>query len=261
MHDEELQVAEEAARAVGDIIQDRLLAEHTVDRKGAHTDIVTEVDRRCQETIIARIEDAFPDASFLAEEDGTEPDADRYWVIDPLDATANYHHRFPVYCTSIALVEDDETLVGVVYDPARDELFHAVQGEGAYRDDEPISVSDTARLEDSLIITRISDRTPALVEKEASLVTELVRVPVVFRRIGCAALALCWVAVGRAEAYALASIHEWDIAAGRLLVREAGGTVREQASLADTDADIELVASNGAVHREITERFDRHIRE
>lgn len=262
MHEEELAVAQEAARAAGDIIQDRLLAEHTVEEKSGHTDIVTEVDGACQERIIGTIQDAFPDATIRAEEDDMDrrPGTDRYWVIDPLDATANYHHRFPVYCTSIALVEDGQTLVGVVYDPSRDELFHAVCGDGAYRNDEPISVSDTARLEDSLIITRISDRTPGLVEKETAFVQELVAIPAVFRRIGCAALALCWVAAGRAEAYALASIHEWDIAAGRLLVREAGGTVREQAAIRG-GGDIELVASNGEIHTGLTERFDRTIRD
>jgi len=260
MHEQELAVAQDAARAAGAMIQDRLLADHDVDRKGAHTDIVTEVDRRCQDRIIEEIQETFPDAAFLAEEVDTTPDADRYWVIDPLDATANYHHRFPVYCNSIALVEDGETVVGVVYDPARDELFHAVRGGGAYCNDESITVSGIKDLEDGLVITRISDREPGLVERETAFVRELLSVPVVFRRIGCAALALCWVGAGRAEAYALASIHAWDIAAGRLIVQEADGRVREQEPAMDTTAGIELVASNGAVHHAVTERFDRTIR-
>ncbi|MDY6774340.1 MAG: inositol monophosphatase family protein, partial [Candidatus Nanohaloarchaea archaeon] len=184
---------------------------------------------------------------------------DRVWVNDPIDGTKNFTHGFPYYCSSIALKEGDEVKVGAIISPPRDELFTAVKGEGAWLDGEEISVSGAESLEDSLIIARVSDLYEEERDTETAFLRDLLSQPSTFRRPGAAALDLAHVAAGRADGQALVAINEWDIAAGTLLVEEAGGEVRIQQSEV-VDGYLELVDSNGKIQDRLEEVFDRHAR-
>ncbi len=279
-YNEELETAIDAAQEAGRIMQKYQRDGFEVERKSAYTDIVTEADVACQEAIIERLHDAFPGDGFLAEEDTDLPNessdsgevgrprsgakelppasSGRRWVIDPIDGTNNFSHGFPFYCASIALQVDGETQVGVVYAPALDELFTAVRGEGARRNGEPITVSNVDELRDALVLTRLSSWETTLHDQEHQFLRALQEDQASFRRPGSAAMDLCNVACGRADAHALSSINEWDIAAGVLLVEEAGGTVRVQESVAGDY--LEIVDSNGHLQETVEEMFDRNIR-
>lgn len=259
-YSDELQAGKEAAREAG-----RIMEEHRADgldlkRKSTYTDIVTDADVACQEAIIDTISDAFPDDGFLAEENEMTPDGEsRVWVIDPIDGTTNFSHGFPSYCTSIALQVDGETQAGVVYAPRRDELFAAERGKGATLNGNDIRVSDVDDFRDALVLTRLSDRNPDILERENTFLRELLQYPSSFRRPGSAALDLCHVACGRADAHALVTINEWDIAAGALIVEEAGGSVRTQEAI--VDGYVEIVDSNGTLQTELEALFDKHVRD
>ncbi len=256
---DELRVAKDAAREAGRIMQQYQRDGFSVDHKDTYTDIVTEADVQCQEAIISRINDAFPDDGFLAEENEQTPDGeDRVWVIDPIDGTKNFAHGFPFYCTSIALQVDGESQVGVVYTPENDELFAAVRGEGATVNGTAITVSRINDLRDALVLARLTSRNADIRKKESAFLEAVLQRPSSFRRPGSAALDLCHIACGRADAHALVTINPWDIAAGTLIVEEAGGAVRTQEAI--IDGYVEIVASNGTLQDDITALFDEHVR-
>lgn len=259
-YEEELAAATAAAREAGDIMQRYRDDGFSLARKEAYTDIVTEADEAVQETIVERLHEAFPEDAIRGEEDvaGVDGENGRAWVIDPIDGTKNFVHGFPAYCTSIALKEDGEAVVGVVYNPVRDELFTAVRGEGAELNGEPLSVSAVETLPDALVLSRLSERAEERREIETRFLRDLLAQPSSLRRLASAALNLCYVAAGRADAFALISIHEWDVAAGTVILEEAGGTVRTRDSV--VDGAIEVVASNGHVQADLEEVFDRNVR-
>lgn len=260
-YSKELEIAKDAAREAGEIMQEYQREGFSTDHKSTYTDLVTEADVACQEAIVDIIHSAFPKDGFLAEEEMELPEntSGRRWVVDPIDGTKNFAHGFQYYCTSIALKVDGQSIVGVVYDPTRDELFSAVRGQGAYLNGEQISVSDATALKDSLIIARLTDWNDSeVLQQETAFLHELLQNPAAFRRPGAAALDLCQVAAGRAEGHALVTINEWDIAAGSLIVEEAGGQVRVQEALYGTY--LELIASNNHIHSDLAEIFDNNIR-
>lgn len=251
----ELEVAKTAAREAGEIMEEYHENGFEISRKSAYSDLVTEADMACQDAIIDIIRESFPDDGFLAEENDQIPDGqNRVWVIDPIDGTRNYTHGFPMYCTSIALKVDGESVVGVVYAPRLDELFSAVRGEGAWLNGEPIQVSHTDEMRDALVIARISDYTPAIRDMETDLLRSLLEQGASFRRPGTAALDMCMVACGRMDGHVLLTINEWDIAAGRLIVKEADGAARvRDAAVGDY---LELVASNGNIQEKLVTFLD-----
>lgn len=229
-----------------------------IDRKSAYSDLVTEADTACQEQIIDIIHEEFPEDGILAEENDRTPDGeDRVWVIDPIDGTRNFAHGFPSYCTSIALKTEEGTQVGVVYAPRIDELFSAVRGEGAWLNSHKITVSDRSEMRDALVAARIGDYTRTVHTMEADLLQDLLNDGASFRRIGAAALDLCHVASGRLDGHVLVTINEWDVAAGRLIVEEAGGAYRERDAV--VEPYLEIVASNGVLQERLTSSLDKHI--
>jgi myo-inositol-1(or 4)-monophosphatase len=231
-----------------------------VEKKGA-IDLVTEVDlaceRMCRETIAAR----FPDHDILAEElgasaSGRAPSRFR-WVFDPLDGTTNYAHGLPIYCSSLALEIEGRVEVAAIYDPTRKELFTGERGEGAFLNGRALRTSNAAALIDSLLVTGF----PYTVREEG---TELVALFGYFlgraravRRLGSAALDLCYVAAGRFEAFWEQHLKPWDVAAGTLIVEEAGGRVTGMDGSAFDPAAGHLIASNGPVHGEVVETIAR----
>jgi len=200
---------------------------HGVDVKSSSTDMVSDADREAEEAIVDVLQAERPDDGILGEE-GTEEDAasGRRWVIDPLDGTTNFLYGFPAWAVSVAVEDADGVTCGVVFDPNRDELFAAERGSGATLNGEPIRVREGASLERALIATGFgydADRRA----RQADVLREVLPAVRDVRRAGAAALDLSWVAAGRLDGYWERGLHRWDWAAGRLLVTEAGGEVRD----------------------------------
>ena len=225
-----------------------------VSKKG-EIDLVTEVDVECEEMCRAVIADRFPDHDVLAEEFGSgsssRPRSRWRWVFDPLDGTTNYAHGLPIYCASLGLEIDGRTDTGAVYDPSRRELFTAVRGGGAQLNGEALRVSGTSTLIDALIVTGF----PYNVHQEAGDLVALFgaflsRARAV-RRLGSAALDLCYVAAGRFDAFWEQHLKPWDVSAGALIAEEAGGRVTGMDGSPFDVAAAHLVASNGSVHEEM----------
>jgi myo-inositol-1(or 4)-monophosphatase len=212
-------------KQAGRIARDGFLSEHTVGFKSP-TDVVTEVDHACEKLLMDAIFTHFPDHAILAEETGSvQGDADHCWYIDPLDGTINYSHRLPVYSISIAYQAHGKLQLAVVYDPSRDECFSAERGRGAWLNGEPIRVSDCTILQQSLLATGFPHEAQPSFETNLRLFGFLTSTTQGVRRLGSAAIDVCYVACGRLDGYWEQEIHAWDIAAGALILQEAGGIV------------------------------------
>lgn len=246
-----LDTAVRAARGAGAIQRERLWAEHEIRFKG-EIDLVTEVDRASEELIIDTIRRDFPDHDVLAEETGADVRGSRYrWIIDPLDGTTNYAHGFPWFCVSIALEVDGEVRLGAVYHPLMDELYQAVKGEGAFLNGRRLHVSRHAPLKQCLLATGFPyDRTRDNENNFAHFFNFQFAARAV-RRAGAAALDLACVAAGRLDGYWELKLKPWDVAAGQLLVTEAGGRVTNHAGDPFTINDHRILASNGLIHDEM----------
>lgn len=187
-------------------------------------DFVTEVDRAAEDAIIDVIREAYPEHAILAEESGESgAESEFQWIIDPIDGTTNYIHGFPQYCVSIALAERGIVQHGVIYDPNRNELFTASKGRGAFLNDRRIRVSKRARLSDTLIGTGFPFKEMAHIDAYLAIFKDLAGKTAGLRRPGSAALDLAWLACGRTDGFFEIGLKPWDMAAGALLVTEAGG--------------------------------------
>jgi fructose-1,6-bisphosphatase/inositol monophosphatase family enzyme len=196
-----------------------------VDTKSSRTDMVSEADREAETEIVAILRAERPDDALVSEEGaGGTGTSGRRWVVDPLDGTTNYLYRFPAWGVSVALEDDDGGLAGVVHDPVADETFRAARGAGAELNGEPIRVRDDDDLATSLIATGFG-YDPDVRAGQADVLRALISHVRDIRRAGAAALDLCYVACGRLDGYYERGIHHWDVAAGALIVREAGGAV------------------------------------
>lgn len=222
-------VGRSAILKAGEVIREHIgkRASFSVMQKGP-SDFVTQVDRACEALIIEAIRSRFPDHHILAEESANDGFRDGVtWVIDPLDGTTNFIHGFPFVAVSIAACQNGDPLVGLVLDPVREELFSAVKGSGAYLNDEPIRVRESATLEDSLIATGFPFRTRPIIEPYLKSLRHIFESVSGIRRAGAAALDLAYVAAGRVDGFWEPGLSPWDVAAGVLLVEEAGGIVSD----------------------------------
>jgi myo-inositol-1(or 4)-monophosphatase len=225
-----------------------------VAKKGA-IDLVTEIDLACERMCRAIIAERFPDHDVLAEEldaGEREPRGSRHrWIFDPLDGTTNFAHGLPIFCASLGLEIDGRIEVGAVFDPSRNELFTAERGEGAYMNGSALSVSSAAALVDALLVTGfpydIHKRSEDLLENFAAFLERARGV----RRLGSAAIDLCYVAAGRFDGFWEQHLKPWDVAAGALIVEEAGGRVTGIDGSPFDHSAAHLVASNGHVHDQI----------
>ncbi|MBD9534597.1 inositol monophosphatase [Stenotrophomonas sp. ATCM1_4] len=215
-----------AARLAGNVLLRNInkLEALNVVQKG-RMDYASEVDGDAEKVIIKELKRAYPSYGILGEEGGVQGSGRQMWVIDPLDGTSNYLHGFPHYCVSIALVENGEPTDAVIFDPLRNELFTASKGAGAVLNDRRIRVSDRKDLAGAMVHTGFAPRERARASAQLKTVDALLVQAEDVRRVGSAALDLAYVACGRADAYFEAGVKAWDIAAGVLLVREAGGKV------------------------------------
>ena len=245
----ERRVAIDAARAAGHLLQSELQGSRHIAYKGSPTNLVTEMDARAEELIVARLLSAFPEDGILAEERGARCGrSGRRWIIDPLDGTTNYAHGLPIFGVSIGLEADRQVQVGVVFDPNRDELFVAERGRGATVNGQPLAVSPTAMLDESLLATGFPYNVRETADNNLGEYAAFTVRTRGVRRMGSAVLYLAWLAAGRLDGYWELRLGPWDAAAGSLLVEEAGGRVTNLTGGAlDLDAPA-LVASNGKIH-------------
>lgn len=244
-----LTVALDAAREAAAVLLDYAHRPLEIEEKGRRADIVTAADRASEAVILGRLRGAFPNASVLAEESGRyEGTSDERWVVDPLDGTTNYAHGYPLYCISIGFESAGELVAAVVYAPAIGECFAAERGAGARLNDAPISVSSIERVGDAMVCTGFH---PADYQRNGKYFERMSYHAQAVRRDGSAALDLANTACGRFDAFWEWDLNPWDVAAGTLLVTEAGGRVsRIDGTPAALDAR-SILATNARIHDEM----------
>jgi myo-inositol-1(or 4)-monophosphatase len=253
--DAELRLAVAAARAGGAVLMRRLRAgaDLEVGYKDARANLVTAADREAQRVVTAMILATFPQHLVNGEE-GTagNPGSGHVWYVDPLDGTTNYAHGIGFFCVSVALRSHGRTVAGAVYDPLRDELYAASADGGATLNGAPLRVSPVDRLDRSLVVAQAQTVDPEEIRAYARLVERLMSVTGGVRALGSPALTLCAIAAGRLEAYCEYAMDAWDLAAGQLILEQAGGRLTlfdGQPHLSADRADV--VASNGHIHPEL----------
>jgi len=253
-----LEQAETLARGAGDILLAHAgtLRRTDAERKGARRDLVSRADLDSQAFLL----DAIPQEDDILSEEGSSRDtgAARKWVIDPLDGTVNFLHGIPFWCVSIAVVEKGALAAGVVHAPRLGQTFCAAAGEGATLDGEPIRVSPTADLAEAVLATGFAYRRNELADQNFDNFHELGLAAAGIRRMGAAAVDLAYLAAGRLDGFWELHLNAWDVAAGTLLVREAGGKVtdfRGSGALEDVLFSRTIVASNGRIHDAIRSRL------
>ncbi len=239
------------ARKAGTILRSRIGRVLKIDYKGV-ANIVTEMDLLSEKVIVSEIQQAYPHHNFLAEERTYRPQDSPYrWIIDPLDGTTNYAHGFPMFGVSIALERNEEIILGVVYDPWREEFFWAEKGKGARLNGRKIRVSSIAHLSQSLLSTGFPyDIRESPVNNFDHFINFGLRAQAI-RRTGSAALDLCYVAAGRFDGYWEMKLGPWDLAAGGLIVREAGGKTTDFRGKPLQLNGKQVLATNRKIHREM----------
>jgi myo-inositol-1(or 4)-monophosphatase len=256
-----LNIAIKAARRAGQIISraslDVDLLKVTAKRQ---SDFVTEVDKAAEAAIIEVLREAYPNYAILAEESGTSgpTQAEYQWIIDPLDGTTNFIHGFPQYAISIALAHNGHVTQAVVYDPERNELFTASKGRGAFLNERRIRVSKRVKLDEALIGTGFPYRVFDHVDAYLAIFKELTQKTAGMRRPGAAALDLAWVACGRLDGFWEFGLSPWDMAAGTLLISEAGGLVSDLAGEAKFLDTGNVVAGTPKVFPQLLQVIDGH---
>jgi len=252
-----LNIAVKAARVAGSIINRASMDVETLKvNTKAPNDFVTEVDQAAEQAIIETLLTAYPGHGILAEESGREHGArhsDFVWIIDPLDGTTNFIHGFPVYCVSIALAFRGKVEQAVVYDPTRNDLFIASKGRGAFLNDKRLRVSKRTRLADSLVSTGFPYRQGDNVQRYLKTLEVVMPACAGLRRPGSAALDLCYVAAGYCDGFFETGLQPWDIAAGSLMVTEAGGLIGNYTGEADFLYQREVVAGSPKVYGQLVQ--------
>ncbi|MGE0087175.1 MAG: inositol monophosphatase family protein [Desulfococcaceae bacterium] len=222
-----------------------------IDKKG-EIDLVTEADTGSEKVIIETIRQRFPDHSFLAEESGLSMgNPDCRWIIDPLDGTSNFAHGLPQFAVSIAFAFKGEIAAGVVLNPVSGELFSAVKDCGAQLNARPIHVSDTESVSESLLVTGFPYNFKEISDPLMARFAKCLHAAQGIRRLGSAALDLCFVACGRFDGFWEQNLKPWDTSAGMLIAKEAGAEVTDFSSHPFTLDHMEILASNGRIHREM----------
>lgn len=253
--DAAMQVAIRAAEAAAQIQRAHIGQILEIDTKSSVTDLVTQVDRACETRIREIVAEAYPDHVVLGEEEGQDGDGECRWIVDPLDGTLNYAHGFPFYCVSIALEVRGRVELGVVLDTTRDDLFGAIRGRGATRNGRRIHVSGESTPIRAMLATGFAYVVDDQHENLDVFARVLPKVRAI-RRPGAAALDLCYVACGRLDGFWELKLSPWDVAAGVLLVQEAGGTVTAPDGGPYRLGDRVIIASNGHLHGHLLDMLD-----
>ncbi|MCH8958283.1 MAG: inositol monophosphatase [Proteobacteria bacterium] len=256
-----LNIARQAALNAGDIIVRNInrLQRMQITKKGRN-DYVTEVDRLAEQEIIGTIRHSYPDHAFLAEESGQTGESDLVWIIDPLDGTTNYLHGFPVFAVSIALQINGRLECGLIYDVMRQEIFEASRGQGAKVDGHRIRVSKQAGLQGALIGTGFPFRNNnRWLDEYMEMLKAVIKSASGIRRPGAAALDLAYVAAGRLDGFWETGLSPWDMAAGTLIIREAGGFVTDFSGGENFLESGNIIAGNPKVYKELMKTIHPHL--
>jgi len=249
---------ENLARRAGGILRAGYNREHQVGYKGV-IDLVTEVDHESEAYLLGEVQRDFPDQHIFSEESGViEGNDDHIWYIDPLDGTVNYAHHVPIFCVSIAYAHKGKLTLGAVYDPLRDELFIAERGKGAHLNEKRMSVSSVIELQKSLLVTGFPYDAWETEQDNFSNFIKLAKLTRGVRRLGSAALDLCYVAAGRFDGFWELALKPWDVAAGALICEEAGATVTNVRGEADyISAPQSILATAPGIHARMLEELGK----
>ena len=241
-----------AATAAGTLIKERIDGNFSIEKKSGPNDLVTEVDKASEALIMNIIREDFPDHFILSEEIGeVKMDSSYKWIIDPIDGTVNFANGIPLCCVSIGVEKDGEVIMGAVYNPMMNEFFFAEKNAGAFLNDRSIRVSEQKDVLHSCLVTGFPYTYLDMENGPLDVFARLVRKGVPVRRLGSAAIDLCWVAAGRFDGYYEHKLNAWDSAAGFLLVEEAGGKVTDFKGGQYSPYQPQLVATNGLIHDEL----------
>jgi myo-inositol-1(or 4)-monophosphatase len=255
-----LDLTRKVAEDVGTFIEKERLhfSMDRVEHKGFN-DLVSYVDKEAEQQCVSRLQEIFPEAGFITEEGTNTTQGETYnWVIDPLDGTTNFIHGLPVFAVSLALMEQEEVVLGVVYEVNRKECFYAYKGGGAFCNGVAIQVSKAPNLTASLIATGFPYYQFDLIDRYMAIMKSLMQKTHGLRRLGSAAVDLCYVAAGRSEGYFEYNLNSYDVAAGVLLVQEAGGQVTDFEGGRDFIFGRQVVATNRLIHQELMEVVGEH---
>ena len=238
-----------AATEAGKLMKSRMNTGFSIENKEGINNLVTEVDVACEKLIMDIIRTEFPDHFILSEETGElKTDSEFKWIIDPIDGTVNFAHGIPICCVSIGLEKNGEVVMGAVYNPFLDEFFFAEKGKGATLNGSPISVTRKTDVFASCLVTGFPYSYLESPNGPLEVFGRLIRKGVPVRRLGSAAIDLCWVAAGRFDGFFEHKLNAWDSAAGFLMVEEAGGKVTDFEGNAYSLYQPHIVATNGKIH-------------
>lgn len=251
--DKYLETAKDAAKKAGLMLIQNITSERQISFKG-EVNLVTNFDQMSQDIIHHSVLRAFPEHNMISEEGlREEKDSEFKWIIDPIDGTTNYAHKFPVFCISIAVVKKSETLVGLVFDPMRNEMFTAIKERGAFLNNQVIEVSMTRELDKSLLATGFPYDIRQSELNNLDHFSNFALRSQAIRRCGSAALDLCYVACGRVDGFWELKLSPWDTAAGALIVKEAGGCVTDFQNKKFNPDKKQVLATNGKIHEQMIE--------
>ena len=238
-----------ATKEAGEIILRYFEGTFKIEHKEGINNLVTEVDKLAEDKIIKVIRATFPAHSIISEEVGELIKPSEYqWIIDPIDGTVNFAHGIPICCVSIGLLHNDELIMGAVYNPMMNELFFAEKGKGATLNDRPIKVSTKENFKTAFLVTGFPYNWPDGPEHPIKVFEKLILEGLPIRRLGSAAIDLCWVACGRFDGFGEYNLQAWDVAAGYLLVQEAGGKITDFDGGPANVFTKETLATNGLIH-------------
>jgi len=255
-----IELAKQAAFEAGEFLLKHFgnIPEEAI-RKKTQNDFLSFVDEQSEQTIIEMIRNRYPEHSFLAEEGGSIENKSPYrWIIDPLDGTKNYLSEIPIFAVSIALEYENELILGVVYEPVRKEMFWAEKGKGAWLNEQPIRVSSKEQLNESLIATGFPFKSKKILPVYLKAFEEIFNQSVGMRRMGAAAIDLAYLAAGRFDGFWELGLNPWDVAAGAVLIREAGGQISDFWGTDKFLFNHYLIASNGAVQDALQTILQKH---
>jgi myo-inositol-1(or 4)-monophosphatase len=241
-----------AAREAGKLMKERFNDDYRIDNKEGINNLVTEVDHASEKLIMSIIAEHFPDHFILSEEIGEVKTSSPFkWIIDPIDGTVNYANGIPICCVSIALEKEGVMLMGCVYNPFLEELYFAEKDKGAFLNDKPIHVSKKTEVIQSCLVTGFPYTYLDAPNGPLEVFARLIRKGIPVRRLGSAAMDLCWVAAGRFDGFYEHKLNAWDSAAGFLLVEEAGGRVSDFTGAHYSPYQPHILATNGKIHDEL----------
>ncbi len=251
-----LEAAQQAALKAGEVLSAGYGTQFHIESKSEINDLVTEFDKKSENTIIDYLKEQFPESSFLAEESGlSEVQSDLRWIIDPLDGTVNFAHGIPVFAISIAAEYKGEIVCGIIYHPLLKEMFTTVKGGGSYLNGKKISVSDVSDFSRSFLVTGFPYNIINHGRNWSEHFLSIVRNGIPVRRLGSAALDLAYTAAGRFDGFWEIGLSPWDVAAGILMVREAGGVVKNYEGEDYIIGNDSIIATNNYINQELLNRI------